>query len=160
MGTLWGILCACRSSTAWHCAVPTITGLMTSPTEWPAGASSNSTGASTSFRDVKSLLLAPRRVTKQGGLQAKWTAYLSDFDAPIYMRKPFIKEFYRPELTFTHAVRSILRLHNETINIWSHLLGAPPTACSCLFAAQLDYRTTANHSNPVTFTPDICSYIR
>ena len=35
----------------------------------------------------------------------------------------FITSGYRPSLSWSSCIRSILIIHNETINIWTHLLG-------------------------------------
>ena len=44
-------------------------------------------------------------------------------DVTHSMRSPFITSGYRPALSLTSCAKSILALHNETINIWTHLLG-------------------------------------
>lgn len=41
----------------------------------------------------------------------------------IYRSNPFILTGYRDKTTFLGCLKSVLLLHNETINIWSHLLG-------------------------------------
>jgi len=44
--------------------------------------------------------------------------------APEYVKSnPYIKCFYRNELCFKHAFASLFRIHNETMNVWTHLLG-------------------------------------
>jgi predicted membrane channel-forming protein YqfA (hemolysin III family) len=40
-----------------------------------------------------------------------------------YRGNPFILTGYRAKTTFLGCLKSLLVLHNETINIWSHLLG-------------------------------------
>jgi len=45
----------------------------------------------------------------------------ADIDNPI--DNPFILTGYRNRLSFLDCLRSLFLLHNETINIWSHLLG-------------------------------------
>jgi len=44
----------------------------------------------------------------------------------FYVRKKYIKHGYRahPHMTFEKCTKSIFMLHNETFNIWSHLLCA------------------------------------
>lgn len=37
---------------------------------------------------------------------------------------PHIKRGYRLGLSFTQCLRSMFQLHNETVNVWSHLFGA------------------------------------
>ena len=45
-------------------------------------------------------------------------------DAPVYLRdNQFIKEYYRVNFDTRDTVRSLFRIHNETGNIWSHLVG-------------------------------------
>ena len=44
-------------------------------------------------------------------------------DAPACSRNPVLKTGYRPPLPVTECFSSIFTLHNETVNIWSHLLG-------------------------------------
>ena len=47
-----------------------------------------------------------------------------------YQDNEFIRGGYRPELySYSLCLNSVLRVHNETANIWTHLLG------SALFAA-------------------------
>jgi adiponectin receptor len=36
--------------------------------------------------------------------------------------RPFIYHGYRPNLSVNEALRSVLSMHNETMNIWSHLI--------------------------------------
>ena len=44
-------------------------------------------------------------------------------DAPRYMRREFITTGYRVSFTPRLALASLFRVHNETGNIWTHLLG-------------------------------------
>ena len=44
-------------------------------------------------------------------------------DAPACSRNPALRSGYRPSLPVTECFASIFALHNETVNIWSHLLG-------------------------------------
>lgn len=41
----------------------------------------------------------------------------------FYRSNPFILSGYRDQLSWPNCLKSLLVLHNETINIWSHLLG-------------------------------------
>ena len=44
--------------------------------------------------------------------------------APIYLRdNQFIMEYYRVDFDLRDTWRSLFRIHNETGNIWSHLVG-------------------------------------
>lgn len=46
-------------------------------------------------------------------------------DVPEYLKvNPKILDGYRREMSWQKAVQTIFMLHNETLNIWSHLLGA------------------------------------
>ena len=44
--------------------------------------------------------------------------------APEYMRTNFISTGYRANLSIQEAIRSIFQIHNETVQIWAHLLPA------------------------------------
>lgn len=44
-------------------------------------------------------------------------------DAPSYVREKAITTGYRHPLCYTGCIRSMFWLHNETVNIWTHLLG-------------------------------------
>jgi len=44
-------------------------------------------------------------------------------EASLHSVRPDILNGYRPALDYRDCLRSILRIHNETVNIWSHLLG-------------------------------------
>ena len=41
----------------------------------------------------------------------------------FYRSNPFIHTGYRDKITYLGCLKSLLVLHNETINIWTHLLG-------------------------------------
>jgi len=51
---------------------------------------------------------------------------LSQKNAPLYLTlsEPYITHGYRPRLTVLGCLRSLFTIHNETFNIWSHLLGS------------------------------------
>jgi len=44
-------------------------------------------------------------------------------EVPSYVREISISTGYRDTLSYKDCVKSIFRLHNETVNIWSHLAG-------------------------------------
>ena len=44
-------------------------------------------------------------------------------EVPDYAKEEAITTGYRKPLDYLGCVRSILWLHNETVNIWTHLLG-------------------------------------
>mmetsp|Transcript_68061 Transcript_68061/g.153990 ORF Transcript_68061/g.153990 Transcript_68061/m.153990 type:complete len:435 (-) Transcript_68061:267-1571(-) len=45
-------------------------------------------------------------------------------DVPQWQRRPFIRGFYRPDLAPFQCVQSLAYTHNESGNIWSHLIGS------------------------------------
>ena len=50
--------------------------------------------------------------------------YLGYVDIPDWMQdNDLIKEYYRPQMSFGLALATLFQLHNETVNVWSHLLG-------------------------------------
>ena len=42
---------------------------------------------------------------------------------------PHILNYYRSGYNFKRSVRSLFSLHNETGNIWTHLIGAQQLLC-------------------------------
>jgi adiponectin receptor len=78
---------------------------------------------------MTNLELVPRRPKPSTVkvLQRKyWNAwqYLSYAEIPDWMQdNDLIKEYYRPQLSFGLALLTLFELHNETVNVWSHLLG-------------------------------------
>ena len=55
---------------------------------------------------------------------AQYRARLLSFDsAPNHVRVPQIRKFYRVPLTTCDAVMGIFSLHNQTVNVWTHLAG-------------------------------------
>lgn len=47
-------------------------------------------------------------------------------DAPAYQQdNPFIRTGYRANFAVSTCLVSLFRLHNQTCNVWSHLLGVP-----------------------------------
>ena len=48
---------------------------------------------------------------------------LHHFEVPSYMRRQHILTSYRAHHDLRSCLRSLLELHNETLNVWSHLLG-------------------------------------
>eukprot|EP00966_Prymnesium_polylepis_P127396 2946580-Prymnesium_polylepis.2 len=49
---------------------------------------------------------------------------VSSPELPDYLHTPFILKGYRAHLTIAACARSIFAVHNETVNVWSHLLAA------------------------------------
>jgi adiponectin receptor len=48
---------------------------------------------------------------------------------PGYVKRPFIHKYYRLNHGFFDCLKSIFVLHNETMNIWSHIIGAVIWLC-------------------------------
>lgn len=75
------------------------------------------------------LLNTPKRVRKSKSLatSAAWVAVtktLGISDVPEYLRdNSFVHRFYRPELSWKSAFWTIFTWHNESGNIWTHLIG-------------------------------------
>ena len=42
---------------------------------------------------------------------------------PLFMRRECVVWHYRPQTRFSTAMLSVFRLHNDTVNIWSHAIG-------------------------------------
>jgi adiponectin receptor len=63
--------------------------------------------------------------TRKKRVQQQVEAFLTSWDhAPQHLRdNPFIRQGYRAGHSFTDAVRSAFKLHNESGNIWTHLVG-------------------------------------
>ncbi|GAQ89129.1 hypothetical protein KFL_004890120 [Klebsormidium nitens] len=56
---------------------------------------------------------------------AKKRYHLMDFhEMPAYLQdNEFIRHYYRGEMPLKHAALSLFKVHNETLNIWTHFLG-------------------------------------
>jgi len=63
------------------------------------------------------------RVASEDAYEEKDYDLLDIADVPEYAKENAITTGYRRPLDYLGCVRSILRLHNETVNIWTHLLG-------------------------------------
>lgn len=70
--------------------------------------------------DFSKLSLAPRRSRTRSRAQE----LLHESQIPLFMKKHCIVWHYRPQSRFMTAALSVFRLHNETVNIWSHAIGA------------------------------------
>lgn len=64
-------------------------------------------------------------------------------DLPAWMQSdPYIRRGYRPQLdSFTACGQSIFYIHNESVNIWTHLL---PTSVYVVVLLLTDYSTLHN----------------
>ena len=71
---------------------------------------------------LSDLQQAPTR-RKGGGSSRAWD-YVMYEDIPDWMRdNDLIRGYYRPQMTIAHAMGTLFAIHNETFNVWSHLLG-------------------------------------
>jgi adiponectin receptor len=71
-----------------------------------------------------------RRQNDSGGVATKYDPIRvrrrlgNASEVPEYVPvRPFIRNYYRINYTFADCFWSIFALHNETVNIWSHLIG-------------------------------------
>ena len=72
-------------------------------------------------------------------LRSTWSGLLNvdENDVPEWLWKDtFIRRGFRPRLSWWGCLKSVFALHNETFNIWSHLIG------SAVFAHRLYSRYT------------------
>lgn len=70
--------------------------------------------------DADSIRYAPRRKKRNDNPPL----YTTFEQAPVHLRdNKFILKGYRANFDFKSALVSALKLHNETGNIWSHLIG-------------------------------------
>lgn len=67
----------------------------------------------------------------------------SSHHAPAYMQNAFINAGYRVDYHWKTCVRSVFRLHNETLNVWTHFIGFLLFACLTLQVAYT-YGTTGS----------------
>jgi predicted membrane channel-forming protein YqfA (hemolysin III family) len=65
-----------------------------------------------------------RRAPRSKRVAAAWWKLTRHFDAPRFLRRPYVFGGYRRQLTAWECLRSCFMIHNESVNIWSHLLGA------------------------------------
>ena len=80
-------------------------------------------GRSTSRRKSRS----PRKRSPTKSTPKKKVPFIGKIsEAPVYMRfNPYILTGYRINFTTPlRAAKSILMIHNESCNVWSHLIGA------------------------------------
>jgi len=77
-------------------------------------------------------------------------------EAPSHCVSPAILTGYRPALTYLACLRSLLRIHNETVNIWSHLLGS--IFFTVVLVQQLFSHRAADWIDHTSLILQICSY--
>merc|ERR550517_941540 len=77
-------------------------------------------------------------------------------EAPSHCVSPAILTGYRPALTYLACLRSLLRIHNETVNIWSHLLGS--IFFTVVLVQQLFGHRAADWIDHTSLILQICSY--
>lgn len=69
--------------------------------------------------DFSRLHWAPRRTRTRTRAQE----LMHHSQIPIFMKRYCVVWHYRPQSRFKTAALSVFRLHNETVNIWSHAIG-------------------------------------
>ena len=71
-------------------------------------------------------LMTEKEKEKEATRVTFYQKLLSQKNAPSYLTlsEPYITHGYRPTLTVLGCLRSLFTIHNETFNIWSHLLGS------------------------------------
>lgn len=69
------------------------------------------------------ILFAHERQIDDPSSKVPLNGYRSD-QVPAYLREAFIETGYRYNLTVLQCLASVFQLHNETVNIWTHLLSA------------------------------------
>ncbi|KZV33981.1 hypothetical protein F511_04206 [Dorcoceras hygrometricum] len=75
-----------------------------------------------------SALLTPREaangVDSEENKKKKWARLEKYEDLPEYLKdNEFVRDHYRCEWPMRDVLRSVFSLHNETLNIWTHLVG-------------------------------------
>lgn len=73
---------------------------------------------------------------------------------PICFHSPYINDGYRVNYSFCDSVLSLFSLHNETMNIWSHLLGF-----FCMLIIGLDYFIEEEIITENSFSADYNGYM-
>jgi hypothetical protein len=71
--------------------------------------------------DFAKLSLVPRRTRTRTRAQQE---LMHQSQIPLFMKRYCVVWHYRPQSRFKTAALSVFRIHNETVNIWSHALGA------------------------------------
>lgn len=74
--------------------------------------------------DFAKLQQAQRRTRTRTQVQE----LLHQTQIPLFMKRDCVSWHYRPQLRLKTAALSVFRLHNETMNIWSHAIGKFLTA--------------------------------
>jgi hypothetical protein len=90
---------------------------------------------------LRSATRAPLRKRGQGrAAESKLHAFNT---LPEYLAdNEYIREYYRADYSIKESVQSLFRIHNETGNIWTHLLGVSLFFCArmaggAIFVSQL-----------------------
>ena len=75
---------------------------------------------------------ARRAPVRRRGLGRQAEAKLHEFsNLPEYLAdNEYIQAYYRVDYSIKDGVKSLFRVHNETGNIWTHLLGAPNSSAN------------------------------
>ncbi|XP_078443277.1 heptahelical transmembrane protein ADIPOR1-like [Wolffia australiana] len=74
---------------------------------------------------AEELLLKKKKKTAKEEIEGEGPPRLVTFEElPEYMKEnEFIRGYYRMEWSIRHAFLSLFRWHNETLNVWTHLIG-------------------------------------
>lgn len=75
-----------------------------------------------------------RQVPSRTRTRTRVQDLMHESQIPLFMKRECVVWHYRPQTRFSTAVRSVFRLHNETVNIWSHAIGKH--LCLSAFTAQ------------------------
>lgn len=75
---------------------------------------------SSKAKKMKKMMVGMKKINEE----RECNKLVSYDELPEYMKEnEYIKKYYRAEWPISHALFSIFSWHNETINIWTHLIG-------------------------------------
>ena len=57
----------------------------------------------------------------------------------------YIKKYYRVDQTISQTLWSLFTLHNETVNVWTHLVGKPSSARDFERIGALNHKLVWSH---------------
>ena len=85
---------------------------------------SEDSSATTPRRPSRSVQLQNRSPALRPGISYTLDDCRGRWSYMVNEGSPHVKRGYRLGLSFTQCLRSMFQLHNETVNVWSHLFGA------------------------------------